>query len=864
MSAPDRSRGIPALIAVLAGIGVIALIEDHRYFPVGRPEALHLPWVLLMLGFAATEAFVIHLELGENAHSFTLNEIPMVLGLVFLAPGELVAARLLGGMLVMAWTYRKVNVKLLFNSALFVTEVGVCLLVFHAVGSLDIGVAGTWLGAVSAVVVMNGISAVAVSGVINLSGGQPDRMLRVVGLGALSTCATANLGLLAVELASHQPGALWMLVPIVGVLFLAYRQYGALHTRYVSLQQLHEFTRVLASSPELTTTIRHSLQQARLVMRAGRAQLSIIEHGDGWSDIRLTLEGEDELDTAHVVDLAERDPLMALVIRNDGQSVLIARGSQDLDEQAILESRSAEDMAACALVSAGRVVGVITVCDHLGDVSTFAEEDLKVFETLANHVSVSLEKARLIDQLRSEAAEKEYQSLHDVLTGLGNRMLFTQVAEEVLEGIRSDGGRLAVLLMDLNRFKDVNDTLGHHSGDLLLRLVADRLSSTIPPGATAIRLGGDEFVFLIPYVAGPESALYIAEELLDRLTRPFTIGSLEVGVGAAVGVALGPDHGDDPGTLLQHADIAMYAAKAAGEGSAILFDPSLTITGTRRLSLGGELRAAIEQQLLEVHYQPIATMRTGAVVGMEALVRWRHPEHGWIAPEDIVALAEHLGLVRPLTQFVLESATAQACQWRRDGHDICVAVNLAAQSLVDANLPGDIGEILNASGLEPDGLILEITETQVIRDPEQTLDVLNQLHDAGITVAVDDFGTGYSSLSYLTRLPVGEIKIDKSFVQQMLVDPTSRKIVRSIVDLGENLGMTVVAEGVEGLLVWDALDQMGCTMAQGYYLSRPASADAITEWLQTRARRQHAALGLAGVQGLADPHTLAGASPPPW
>ena len=834
----DRSGLIPWFIAVLAASGLLAVLVDSWLFP----DATHiahqpLPWILLLVAFAATESFDVNLELGENAHSFTINEIPMVIGLFFLSPGELVAARVIGGLIVLIWPYRHNGVKFLFNAGLFIAEAGVALLVFHSILALDWGTTGAWIGAIVAVIVMNALGALSVSTVINLSGGQPDRLSRVLALGTISTFATANLGLLAVELLTDDVSAVWMLAPVIGVLYLAYRQYGSLQMKYSSLRQLHEFTRVLAASPELTTTIHHSLQQARAVMSARSAEICLFERGKGWSDVRLTLDDEGELHTAPADDLSDNDPLLALMGETGGRSVVIGVGPSDEGAALILESRQAHDLAACALLSSGQVIGSIAVLDHRGQVSTFADEDLHVFETLANHVSVSLEKARLIDQLRSDAAEKEYQALHDQLTGLGNRSLFMQLAELELESIRNEGGHVAVLLMDLNRFKDINDTLGHHAGDVLLGLVADRLAASLRPGDTAMRLGGDEFVFLLPNVRDRDHAQELGAELLHRLAEPFTIGNLGVAIGAALGIAVGPEHGADPGTLLQHADIAMYSAKEAGEGRALLFNHGLTIAGTRRLSLGGELRTALDNGDLEVHYQPVASIRSGEIMGMEALLRWNHSSHGWIPPEDIVALAEHLGLIRPLTTFVLEAAARQCCQWRLGGYDLHVAVNLATQSLIDANLPTDIIETLDRSGLAHDALILEITETQVIREPEQTLDVLHRLNDSGITIAVDDFGTGYSSLSYLTRLPVGEIKIDKSFVQQMMIDPTSQKIVRSIVDLGANLAMTVVAEGVEGLLVWDALDQMGCDLAQGYYLSRPADGATITDWMRARRRR---------------------------
>ncbi|MBI2711049.1 MAG: EAL domain-containing protein [Actinobacteria bacterium] len=341
---------------------------------------------------------------------------------------------------------------------------------------------------------------------------------------------------------------------------------------------------------------------------------------------------------------------------------------------------------------------------------------------------------------------------------------------------------------------------------------------------------------MVPDLADAGEGRSVADALIDRLGEPFAVSGLELGVGAAFGVAVGPDHGDDPVTLLQRADIAMYTAKAHGDGSAQLFSAELVTAGTRRLRLAGEIRTALDEGLLDVHFQPIADLRSGKVVSAEALVRWHHSEHGWVPPPDIVGLAEHLGLLRQLTLFVLRSAVRQCATWRDSDFDVQVSVNLAAQSLIDVGLVSDVQRELRDAGLDPGRLVLEITETQVIRDPDQALQVLRGLSEIGITLAVDDFGTGFSSLSYLTRLPVNEIKIDRSFVANMLSDDTSAKVVRSIVELGKSLGRVVVAEGIEDLVTWDVLAAMGCDRGQGYHLSRPLNAERLTPWLTGRAR----------------------------
>jgi diguanylate cyclase (GGDEF)-like protein len=822
------------LVCSLAVLAAALFAGDHALFAAHGPTTAG-GFALLMAAFCAADLCVVHLDLGKNAHSFALAEIPIAIGLFCVAPWQLGAARVGGGAIPGIWRYRRAPIKLAFNASLAATEAAVYLTVFHAVSTAGTGRVWQWLGALVACQCMNVIGAGAVSTAIGLTGGEPDPFGHVVKLGAVSNSATLSLGLLVVEVARRDTAAMWMVGVVAAVLYVAYRQIGFLQRRYTSLRQVQEFTRVLAGAPELSSTIGVALEQAMSALQGQRAELCLFGLHGTWNNIRIVSEGSG-LRTEHVDDLTEQDPLVVL-LRREPRPLLIAGGAPHAaDVAGVRVSRGAKDLVASPLVSGEAIVGTFAVFDHLGDVSTFTEDDLRVFETLANHVTLSLEKARLTDKLRDEVAEKEHAALHDPVTGLGNRELFIKAAGTALRDNRVTGRRLAVMVMDINQFKVINDTLGHHTGDTLLRQIGERMRALLPPDAAAARLGGDEFVFTLSAVERPEVATQVADRLLAALSKPFSISGLDLAVGAAIGIAIAPDHGEEPGVLLQHADIAMSASKEAGVGTSAMFSPDLFDMTSWRLSLGGELRTALETGQLELHYQPVADFRTGAVVGMEALLRWNHPVHGWVAPEDVVALAERLGLIRPLTMWALEAAIDQCRDWRERGRDMHVAVNLAAQSLVDETLAHDIDRLLTAAGVDASSLILEITETQVIRDPQQTLHVLEQLHRLGLTIAVDDFGTGYSSLSYLSRLPIGEIKIDKSFVQQMLSDPTADKIVRSIVDLGRSLGKTVVAEGVEDLMAWDALAQLGCDLAQGYYLSRPLPAAGLENWLTLRAR----------------------------
>jgi diguanylate cyclase (GGDEF)-like protein len=384
--------------------------------------------------------------------------------------------------------------------------------------------------------------------------------------------------------------------------------------------------------------------------------------------------------------------------------------------------------------------------------------------------------------------------------------------------------------MDLDRFKDVNDTLGHHVGDQLLREISRLLSKVIEGKGIVARLGGDEFAALLTEVADEEEALDLGRSVLAAVERPIRLHDLNLEVGASIGVALFPTHGEDSTALLQRADVAMYSAKINHTGVEP-YSAERDDSNPRRLALAGELRVAVEASQLSVHYQPKADLRTGRITGVEALVRWAHPRLGFMSSDEFVPIAEHTGLMRPLTLSVLEQTLAQCRSWRGTGIRLDVAVNLSARSLMDPHLPDDVGDLLRRAGVTPECLTLELTEATVMADPPRTIGVLSRLSAMGVNLAIDDFGTGYSSLSYLKRLPVDEVKIDKSLVLNMRTDENDAVIVRSTVELARNLGLRVTAEGVEDGRNWSSLRALGCDMAQGYYLSRPVSAPKLTALL---------------------------------
>jgi diguanylate cyclase len=430
-------------------------------------------------------------------------------------------------------------------------------------------------------------------------------------------------------------------------------------------------------------------------------------------------------------------------------------------------------------------------------------------------------------------ADSHRQAFTDELTGLGNRRFLISELSLILAEARLTGSRIAVLAIDLDRFKELNDTLGHAAGDRLLAELGPRLRRALPDDAVVARLGGDEFAVILRDDDSLRAPVERAEGVRETISGAFRLEGLTLHVGSSIGVALFPDHGADQDELLQRADGAMYEAKAQ-RGGARLYEAGSVDRSRERLTLMSELRHAIAGDELVVHYQPQADLRTGAVTGAEALVRWEHPTQGLLAPARFLPFAEQLGLMGALTRVVLERAVEQCAAWRAAGLDIPVAVNLSAASLLDRALPASVAAALESVALPASLLRLEITEGTLMVDPERAVAMIDELRGLGVGFALDDFGTGYSSLAHLKRLPVDELKIDRSFVLRMLEDDDDAIIVRSTIDLARNLGLRTVAEGVESAETWDRLAGFGCQIAQGYFLSRPVPADELTAWMSER------------------------------
>jgi diguanylate cyclase (GGDEF)-like protein len=479
----------------------------------------------------------------------------------------------------------------------------------------------------------------------------------------------------------------------------------------------------------------------------------------------------------------------------------------------------------------GRTAGVFEIYQDYGPIAAAARDE---FLPLAGLVAVALLLLylsffpilrRVTSRLRRQMQQIEYQAFYDSLTELPNRSLFQDRVSQALLAAQRRGERVAVLLVDLDRFKEVNDTLGHQTGDVLLREVGEKMRDVLRASDTVARLGGDEFGVLAPHVSGAQGALELANKLREALLAPHPVAGLELEVDASIGIAIFPDHGHDVDELLRHADVAMYLSKEAHTPS--VYAAEHDHYSPTRLALMSQLRRAIANQELVVYYQPQADLISGEIRSVEALVRWQHPEQGLLSPDAFVPLAEHIGLIRELTAYVLNSALGQCREWSNQGLDLGVAVNIAGRDLLDLRFPQEVQELLERWKIEPNRLELEITENTVLSDPVRARDILFRLSEIGVKLAIDDFGSGNSSLGYLKRLPVSVLKIDKSFVLNMLADEDDAVIVRSTIDLGHNLGLQVIAEGVEDDEAWDQLAELGCDTIQGYCLARPSPPDLI-------------------------------------
>ena len=535
-----------------------------------------------------------------------------------------------------------------------------------------------------------------------------------------------------------------------------------------------------------------------------------------------------------------------VVYVNDAFTTLIGRPASDISDVrslydlVVAEEREAFRDRVQSHVQSGRSITVDVPIQRPDGERRYLEIALKPFGRTGEGQLVVIARD-VTDRTYAENA-LAHQALHDILTGLPNRTLLYDRLEQAILESRRRGEPLALLLIDLDQFKAVNDSFGHHVGDALLTQVGPRFQEHLRETDTVARLGGDEFAIILPGT-DRSTAGRIAATLLKALERPFTVEAEALPVGASVGIATYPDQGDSASMLLQRADIAMYAAKADLGNGYIVYAPEHERHGVDRLAMLADLRRAIEADDLILEYQPEQSLRSGRVTAVEALVRWRHPARGIIAPGGFIPFAEQTGLITPLTEWVIARALRDAKRWLLAGHDVPVAVNLSTRNLLDPLFPQQVARALATAGMPASALRFEITESILLAEPERSMITLEELRTLGVRLALDDFGTGYSSLAYLNRLPLQEVKIDRSFIEKVCTaGDSSATIVQATVDLGHRLGFEVVAEGVETQEAWDRLVDLGCDIVQGFYIARPLPGEDIVRWLTALDRLPQSAL----------------------
>jgi diguanylate cyclase (GGDEF)-like protein len=816
--ATRRVASAIVLLAVPAALLCRIAVDQAPY----RGGGWHLDWLVLAGLSAAAELFVLHIQVRREAQAVSLSEIPQVVGLFLATPLTFLVGRLLGVLSVCVLHRRQAPLKLAYNGVQIALESAVAVLVFRAVlDVLGTGDPARWLAAFAATGVVGALSALSTTAIVALAEGTVDlrELLTETAHGVLASTTVAVPGLIVVGLVERSPWNAILAALAFGALAISYRTYGSLRERHLALERLYRFSQVVSARPEVDQVLHTMLGQACGVMRADRAEVLVLAGNDGDPSVRVSALSGGKLLRTEITLAADTPWARAAVV---GEPVLIPRDSRDPAGRDFLAEQGLRDAIVVPLRGEAGLVGAMLVADRSGDVRTFARDDMRLLETVANHAAAALRNAQLIGQLRHEAA-------HDALTGLPNRTALRRYLQDLLA--HRGGRRIAVMVLDLDGFKQVNESLGHHQGDMLLQQVARRLRAGAPAGSYVAHLGGDEFAVVIDSAREDAETVATGRALLGALAEPLQLEGLELEVSASLGIALVPEHADDVPGVLRRADMAMYQAKNTLRGVA-LFDAEASRPDTpAQLALVSELRRAIDSGEIRMFVQPKADAVTGAIVGVEALARWQHPTHGLIMPDEFIPIAERHGLIRALTAEMLRQAITAVSQWRRDGEKLSIAVNLSPRGVLDADLPNQVRTLLAGLNCPPTVLTLELTESSMMTDPAGVAALMNELHQTGIRLSIDDFGTGYSSLSSLRKLPLDEIKVDKSFVMGIEDNGDDEKIVRSIVDLGTNLGLDVVAEGVENARIWQMLRRMGCTHVQGYYLTRPIPSQDFTAWL---------------------------------
>jgi diguanylate cyclase (GGDEF)-like protein len=826
-----RARlGVQGAIWLLTLVIACAAAAVHALSIAGMPAAptaRHLPWWGLAMAFALAEAWVVHFHFRRSSHSFSLGELPLVFGLLFLSPNELLLASVLGSALPLVLDREIPPVKVCFNVAQFTLGTCVAIAVFDLLApSHDALAPAVWSAALMAVFATAAVADVTIGAAIGLAEGKLSLRQRLEMLGINWCVATVNgcLALSAATVYAVSPAAAIFLLLPAGMLIFAYRAYMSERRRHTELEFLHEATAALSRSPEIVPELEVLLERTRGAFRAEVAELVLFSAEFGPS-LRSTLGPGDRKRMLESLDEPVVNRLREFAERQGGVLPLTQIDEADLREW--WAARGLREGVLVALKGDSRVVGLLVLAERVGVERSFSADELRLVETLAGNVTVALQYDHLehaVRELTSLRADLEREAFYDSLTGLANRSLFINRVDKAL---RTRSESVFVLFVDIDDFKTINDTLGHQAGDEVLSEVAKRLQRCLRDGDTAARLGGDEFAVLLEDDPTAEDAVAVAERTLAEFRNPIHVAGDRVSIQLSIGVAKGLRGQHAADDLLRNADVAMYGAKGRGKNQLQLFEPGMQRAIEQRHRLKRELELAIERREFSVQYQPIIDLRTGGAVAVEALVRWDHPKLGSVSPGDFIPFAEESGLIVPIGELVMEDACRQASilgERSPAGEPLGMHVNVSTIELLDEHFLGRLDSLVLGYGLQPGQITIEITEHVLVFDELLALATLEAARERGYRVAIDDFGTGYSSLAYLRNLPIDTIKIPKAFIDGVGGSTKDDMFARAVVDFGSKLDLTVVAEGVERAEQAAILRSLGCEHAQGFYFARPGEA----------------------------------------
>lgn len=799
-------------------------------------DSLLLVGLLLTAAFLASEIFPMRVEVRRETFLVSLSELPLAIGLLVVPAWVVGVANLVGGGIV--YLIRRDSWRnSLLNLSLLAIETGTAAAVLLLFTGPDSTPEQRYLPLAVAVVAGGLVSSLAVGLTYRLLG-PAEPMRRVFGRSLLAACSIVTFALVAYTVWRSGPVGPYLCGGLAVVLLVLYRTYFNFLRQHADLARMYSFGRRVTGVGSSLPDWRELLEQIRDQLNA---QVAVLHLGEGDAQLPTLAVGPDG--TVDEPTAAPDDPLLAMA-RASGSAKASNDRTHDRAVLAALGQRKAWDVLVVPLRSGNRTRGFLEVRDRRSRWGRFDDDDLQLLATLSGHVATALDNLRLLESLRHEA-------YHDAITGLLNRQGLSVEVQRALAG----GGVGAVLLVELDVLSGVNNALGHDRGEQLLRAAGERLAvsaagtagigtaGTSPagtgpaqPARPVARIEADRFAVLLEQM--PEAQLTaIARDLLLEVGRPFSLDGVEVDPEPTAGIAQRTsqdgDSSVDPNTLLQRAEMALLAARSKEETVAI-YRPSMGEVFRRRFQLVTQFRQAVDQGRIVVHYQPKLDLAARELTGVEALVRWMHPEFGLVSPAEFVEAIEATGSIDILLGHVLDIVLGQLRAWSDQGIRIGAAVNLSARNLLAQDFCEMVGAALARQQVAPELLTFEITESSVMAAPEHSLPVLLELHAMGVQLSVDDFGTGYSSLAYLRRLPIDEIKIDKSFVQGMNTDLGDLAIVRAIIDLGHSLDLRVVAEGVEEEAARDVLLEMRCDQAQGFLLSRPLPIDRFDAWLRAR------------------------------